>query len=116
MADDTAKIQSRYQDFLTQQEDTSRFMNSDFPTGEAVKFIQFCALMGAPEDKGGFGLAAFNTIADQASAIMVSRNRQGRQEVAGVSSAITMQKNELWRYGPQGRPAEEPEPQKGRRK
>ena len=113
---DTTKIQEKYQTFLTQQDGGSRFQNTDLPSSDAVRFIQFCALMGAAEDKGGFGLDVFNCIADQACAIMVSRGREGRKEVERVSSAMNISKAENWRYGPQGRPAEEPEQPKGRRK
>jgi hypothetical protein len=115
MADDTSKIQGRYQTFLTSQDESSRFQNTDLPTSDSIRFIQFCALMGASEDVGGFGLDVFNTIADQAAAIMVSRNGMGREQVVQVSSAMSIQKSDVWRYGPQGRPAEEPE-QKGRKK
>lgn len=116
MAEETEKIQSRYQTFLTSQDESSRFQNTDLPTSDSVRFIQFCALMGASEEHGGFGLEVFNTIADQAAAIMVSRDGMGRKQVVEVSSAMSIQKLDHWRYGPQGRPAEEPEPTKGRRK
>ena len=116
MADDTSKIQGRYQTFLTSQDESSRFQNTVLPTSDSIRFIQFCALMGASEDVGGFGLDVFNTIADQAAAIMVSRNGMGREQVVQVSSAMSIQKSDVWRYGPQGRPAEEPESKKGRKK
>lgn len=121
MADDTTKIQSNYQTFLTEQDPDgpSRFQNSDLPTSDSIRFIQFCALMGAPQERGGFGLEVFNTIADQALAIMVSREGTGRKQVVDVSSSLTREKYENWRYGPQGRPVEEATEQpkaRGRRK
>lgn len=115
MADDKTKIQGNFQQYLTEQHESSKDQNTDLPNGDNIRFMQFCRLMGLKEEDGGFGLEVFNKIADQAGAIMVSRERLGRTEAK--EALIGMDKKEMERrmYGPVFRPDEEPDAKKGRR-
>ncbi len=100
---DKTKIQSSFQEFLTDPRDSNRDMSSILPTSDSVRFIQFCRLMHS-----GFGMKCFKDIADQAEAIMVSKDGRGRDQA--VDSLVGMMdrfEKDKWRMGPQGRAAED---------
>lgn len=95
------KIQANLQSFLTEQDhsenDSSRRdLNTDLPTGQSVRFLQFCRLM-----QSGFQLKAWGTIADQAGAIMVSNKRQGREEAVTALVGMDKKERERFKMGPQ---------------
>ena len=94
------KIQANLQTFLTEQDNkdkdnTRRDLNTDLPTGQSVRFFQFCRLM-----QHGFGLKAWGNVADQAAAIMVSNKRQGRQEAVEALTGMDKKERERYRMGP----------------
>ena len=95
------KIQANLQSFLTEQDrtdkdNTRRDLNTDLPTGQSVRFMQFCRLM-----QSGFELEAWGKIGDQASAIMVSNKRQGREEAVTALVGMDKKERERFRAGPQ---------------
>ena len=96
------KIQANLQSFLTEQgrgddkDNTRRDLNTDLPTGQSVRFMQFCRLM-----QSGFGLKAWGEIGDQAGAIMVSNKRQGREEAVESLVGMDKKEREKFRFGPE---------------
>jgi len=94
------KIQANLQSFLTEQDRTERDnsrrdLNTDLPTGQSIRFMQFCRLM-----QSGFQLKAWGTIADEASAIMVSNKRQGREEAVTALVGMDKKERERFKMGP----------------
>ncbi|KAF5042718.1 hypothetical protein DSECCO2_509620 [anaerobic digester metagenome] len=94
------KIQANLQSFLTEHDHTEkdnsrRDLNTDLPTGQSVRFMQFCRLM-----QSGFQLKAWGEIGDQAGAIMVSNKRQGRTEAVDALTGMDKKERERYRMGP----------------
>lgn len=90
------KIAANFQSFLTDTLDGRQDLNTDLPTGDTIRFIQFCRGMAR-----GFKMACYTDIANQSVAVMVSNQRKGRQEA--VESLIGMDRKEKtrWTFGPQ---------------
>ncbi len=90
------RIAGNFQTFLTDQTEGKEDLNTDLPTGDNIRFIQFCRGMQV-----GLGMQCYKTIADQTDGIMVSNGRKGREE--SVASLIGMDRKEKTRFtfGPQ---------------
>lgn len=92
--DDNAKIRAGLADFITDQEDGKRDLNTDLPTPDAIRYFQFGRIMQV-----GFDMKCWGAAIDQASAIMVSRDRKGRTEAVDMATGMDKSERDKYRSG-----------------